>query len=306
MTNDGRSTTSPRWGQERRLEFIDFRLLWDRRINRGEIVEYFGISIQQASLDIARYLEIAPNNLEYDKRDKVYKATANFKAVLARPDAETLLNQLFALKAGTLAPSLSFVGSPLAHDIVVLPTRRIRTEILVQVLSAIRAAEEIEIEYQSMRRPAATKRWIAPHAIAFDGARWHARAWCQENKDFRDFVISRILTVADTRRAQVTAQEDVRWNTYVNVALRPRKGLTAHQRSAVEEDFGMTDGLLHISIRQALVFYLLRQLHLDSESEQSVKAQPIELVNKKELQHLVDEAKQKTTATIQTRALAHT
>jgi hypothetical protein len=49
-----RVPTGAGWGQERRLEFIDFRVLWDGRINRAELVEFFGTSIQQASHDLAK------------------------------------------------------------------------------------------------------------------------------------------------------------------------------------------------------------------------------------------------------------
>ncbi|MES2390903.1 MAG: hypothetical protein V4555_04635, partial [Acidobacteriota bacterium] len=42
-----------RWGQERRLEFIEFRLQWEGRVNRSDLVNYFSISVPQASLDFA-------------------------------------------------------------------------------------------------------------------------------------------------------------------------------------------------------------------------------------------------------------
>ena len=43
------------WGQERRLEFIDFRLLWEGRLNRADLTTFFRISVPQASLDLAKY-----------------------------------------------------------------------------------------------------------------------------------------------------------------------------------------------------------------------------------------------------------
>ena len=48
-------TKVARWGQERRLEFIDFRLYWEGRINRSDLIDFFGISVPQASLDLAKY-----------------------------------------------------------------------------------------------------------------------------------------------------------------------------------------------------------------------------------------------------------
>ena len=59
-----------RWGVERRLEFIEFRLYWEGRINRADIVDQFGVSVPQASKDLSRYQELAPDNIAYDRREK--------------------------------------------------------------------------------------------------------------------------------------------------------------------------------------------------------------------------------------------
>jgi len=282
---------SARWGQERRLEFIDFRLLWEGRINRGELVEFFGTSIQQTSLDLARYMEIAPGNLEYDKREKVYRATNTFKPKLTPADSQSFLNHLVGVTTGTLSPSLSFVGWRPPCDIVQFPMRAIRPEILMQILWAIRDEEDIEIAYQSMRRPTPSRRWLAPHSIAFDGTRWHMRAWCHENADFRDFVLARIQYVHESRKSEIDPLSDLRWHTYTTVILRPRGGLTDQQRQAVEVEFGMKNGVLQVPVREALVFYFVRQLQLDRDAGSSaLRGQPIEWVNEKELNHLLLEA----------------
>ena len=46
-------TKGIRWGIERRLEFIEFRLFWEGGVNRSDIVEEFGVSVPQASKDLA-------------------------------------------------------------------------------------------------------------------------------------------------------------------------------------------------------------------------------------------------------------
>ena len=48
----GATQGSVRWGIERRLEFIEFRLFWEGHINRGDLMAAFGISINQASTDL--------------------------------------------------------------------------------------------------------------------------------------------------------------------------------------------------------------------------------------------------------------
>ena len=61
-----------RWGVERRLEFIEFRLFWEGHVNRSDLIDSFGISVQQASTDLNRYLGLAPANMVYDKSGKAY------------------------------------------------------------------------------------------------------------------------------------------------------------------------------------------------------------------------------------------
>ena len=128
------STRTRPWGQDRRLQFIEFRLLWDGRINRKQVAEFFGVSIQQTSLDFAKYLEFAPANMEYDRREKIYRATVQFKPMFLAPDTQTYLNELSGLTTGTIPPAQSFVATRPPCDVVTLPVRRVRTEILLPVL----------------------------------------------------------------------------------------------------------------------------------------------------------------------------
>jgi len=286
--SEGRQPKLGRWGQDRRLEFIEFRLLWEGKINRGELADFFGISIQQASLDFAKYMVVAEDNMEYDRSEKVYRATPRFEPRFLAPDTQTFLNQLANLTTGTLPASLSFIGPRPPCDVVTLPTRRVRTDVLLAVLWAIRDHCDLEVTYQSMRRPAATKRWIAPHSLAFDGARWHARAWCHESKTFRDFVLTRMQEIHTRRASEVDASEDVNWHTHIVVVIEPRPDLTVGQRDSVITDFGMQNGKLIKTIRRALVQYFVRHLQIDGPG---TIGQPIVWANREELKDLVEPVK---------------
>ncbi|HEY5237964.1 MAG TPA: WYL domain-containing protein [Rhizomicrobium sp.] len=246
------------------MEFIEFRLLWDGKINRGEVAEFFNISIQQASLDFARYLVLAEDNMEYDRREKVYRAACGFTPLFIAPDTQTYLNELLGLATGTISPSLSFVGTRPPCDVVTLPVRRVRAELLLPVLWAIRDGSEREILYQSMSSPEPTRQWIAPHALAFDGTRWHARAWCHGSSRFRDFVLTRIQQVYGQRPTTVNSHDDEDWHTFVVVQIEPSPTLTTSQRDSVVTDFGMENGRLQKTIRRALVSYFTRHLRIDS------------------------------------------
>ncbi len=91
-----------RWGIERRLEFADFRLFWEGRINRGDLTDYFGISTPQASADIARYQELAPDNITYNTRAKCYVAAAEFRPVFEVGDSDRYLAPLRSIANGTI------------------------------------------------------------------------------------------------------------------------------------------------------------------------------------------------------------
>ncbi|WP_348525014.1 hypothetical protein [Pararhodobacter sp. SW119] len=43
-----------RWGIEQRLEFIEFRLFWEGHVNRSDLMDQFGVSVNQASTDLNR------------------------------------------------------------------------------------------------------------------------------------------------------------------------------------------------------------------------------------------------------------
>ncbi len=59
-----------RWGVAQRLEFIEFRLFWEGRVNRSDLMEQFGLSVSQASANLNRYIGFAPDNMVYDKKQR--------------------------------------------------------------------------------------------------------------------------------------------------------------------------------------------------------------------------------------------
>lgn len=281
---DGVGSTKPaRWGQDKRLEFIDFRLQWDGRLNRADVTDFFGISIPQASLDLARYIELAPANTEYDKRGKTYQATSGFVPALTSSDAQSYLTQLLAVTTGILAKDASFCGWLPPVEAVQFPSRQIRADVLKLVLQAIRSSQTLHIKYQSLSRVTPSQRSISPHAFGFDGFRWHLRAYCHERQDFRDFVFARMLNVSLGEASDIDSTKDNAWSKEVELVLAPHPDLSETQRRAIELDYGMQLGRVVIHTRQALLFYMLRQLRLDQTDGTAPQAQQIVLVNREEL-----------------------
>ena len=253
------------WGVERRYEFIEFRLFWQGRINRGDLMDAFGVSTQQASLDLNAYIEQAKRNLLYDKRLRTYLRGKHFKPKYLKPDADEYFAQLRAVDQGLVSAEQSWISFFPSFGATPTPVRGVSPETLRDVLAAIREPAALQVTYQSMSRPEPSARWIEPHALAFDGFRWHARAFCQNDQDFKDFLLSRIVEVGE--RGPVTAEPsaDEAWQAEVVLEIGPHPDLSDNQRRAIEMDYGMQDGHAQIAVRRALLFYALKRLGLDTD-----------------------------------------
>ena len=252
----------PKWGQERRLEFIDFRLFWDGRLNRADLANFFSISIPQASIDISLYQERAPGNIIYDRQEKAYLASDSFVPVVTSPDAHSFLNQIRQVEGQMLPRESTFLGWYPPSGVVGHPTRRVDAGTLRMILQCMRRKESVHVTYQSMNHPEPTEREIGPHAIAFDGVRWHTRAFCFEHGDFRDFVFARILSISKGRPMEIDAQKDSAWLNMLEIIVKANPDLSVGQKRAIELDYGMEQGRLRFGVREALLFYLLQQLSL--------------------------------------------
>ncbi len=254
-----------RWGVERRLEFIEFRLFWEGHVNRGDLTDTFGVSANQASADLNRYLAMASGNMVYDKSARAYIRGANFDPLFLKPDASRYLSQLRSVADGILDRADAWIGQLPTYDAAPTPVRGVNAKTLRSVVAAIRRSEAIEVKYQSLSRPEPRWRWIAPHAIGFDGFRWHARAFCLTDQSFKDFLLSRIIETRGTQPSKVGAEEDVDWNEQVTLEIGPHPELSDTQQKVIALDYGMRGGRAKIPVRKALLYYALKRLGLDTD-----------------------------------------
>ncbi len=281
----GKQRKKGRWSVEQRLEFIDFRLFWEGRINRVDLIDHFGISVPQASSDLTNYQEAAKGNAVYDKTLKTYVAGPRFKPVFFKPSADNYLAQLRLIDAKLWSPEEAWAIPSLAY-VVVSPLRRhIDPNTLRAILGAIHDRGAILISYQAMKRPDPTERWISPHALGFDGFRWHARAWCHTKKAFQDFVLARVIEVRESRESEANSDDDVAWKREITLRFEPHPNLKGGARKAIELDYGMVGGVAEITTRVCLTYYLERQFGIDSEASQvNGQRHQIVLVNRDELE----------------------
>ena len=276
------------WGLESRLQFIDFRLRWERRINRTDLTEHFGISVPQASLDIAKYTELAPGNLVYDRSSRTYTAAPGFQPLYQRSSAQRYLAELLATKMGVVEPAASFIGSAPETDWAPSPWRTINEQTVEAVVRAIRQREAIRVSYQSMTSLDESIRLLSPHALGNDGFRWHVRAFCHKRQRFSDFVLARILRIDGFEPSEVDFSQDAHWHTVLMLVLAPHPDLPPAKKRVLELDYGMEYGQVKLPCRQAFLYYTLRRLGLHTKEAPDPLAQQITLKNRDEIQPYID------------------
>ena len=68
-----------------------------------------------------------------------------------------------------------------------------------------------------MSSPELAENRLCPHALVFDGLRWHARAFSYTHHEFRDFVLARMSLAELGAFADIDASEDTLSHEFVNV-----------------------------------------------------------------------------------------
>lgn len=283
------SIESVRWDLALRYRLIETVAWWEGRLTTGHLMQSFGISRQQASKDINTYIaEHAPKNLTYDRHVKGYVPSRQFRPLFIDKSASAYLHLLDQSK--DRAPHIEGLALAYAHtEVLSVPDRTVRPEVLRPLLKACREGLRLECEYVSLANPQPETRLIAPHTLIYTGMRWHVRGYCEKNRDYRDFVLSRFRGEPDVLDESVNGRDgDLGWSTEVSVIFEPDPRLKPQQRSIIEQDFGMQDGRLLIASRGALVQYVLQRYHIDPNKIQAkAAAQQIVVANLDELQQWI-------------------
>lgn len=150
-------------------------------------------------------------------------------------------------------------------------------EVIGELLFAIETNYKFEASYFSVSSGEHEHRVIQPHSIVFASGRYHVRAYCEKSKRFSDFVLARFANegiVGFEGLPEQTIEQDEAWNTELTLTIIADPRLPANNRKGVELEYGMQNGKLELSTRQALVNYALQELRIDRYHEEP-KAQQI-------------------------------
>jgi predicted DNA-binding transcriptional regulator YafY len=253
--------------QRDRLAFTDLRLRFIGEIRRQDLVTRFGIQAAAATRDIAQYKEIAPRNLDYDPKSKVYVRGEWFRPAFEFPAERVLiwLSQGFGdgepLRFKSLVPceSPGLLSKP---DL----------EILSVLTRAIHRKSAVEIAYRALSS-GLTTREIVPFALADNGLRWHLRAFDRRSGEFRDFVLGRFddarLLPGEVADHETPAQDN-QWTRITELELVPHPANVQHP-DTIEAEYDMEGGVLKVRTRAAMAGYLLRRWNVDCTDDHSLK-----------------------------------
>lgn len=250
--------------QQQRLLLLEAILLWEGRLNNARLRELFDLSSVRSSEWIRELREQHPSWTAWNSKTRSYYATQEVYRVgrnadLRKQGDAVSLSQYLALvgipHAAPNSPSNRTIWG--AFPELSVPSPRI----FALLSEAIRAHSAIEITYRSMREPSPHQRIISPHSLIRAGRRWHARAFCSINQDFRDYALGRIsdakILGTGSERAE---KDDEAWMTKVRVRLVAHPDLTPEQESLIRFEYFNNTAARVDSCRGALVGYFIQDV----------------------------------------------
>jgi predicted DNA-binding transcriptional regulator YafY len=275
-----------RWDLLLRYRLIEIVALWEGRLTTNHICHSFGIGRQQASKDINTYLrELAPDNLVYDRHLKGYVPSPGFRPVVTRGHASEYQDLL--ARQDSLSDTFESLDISLPENTIVRgPERVVKPDVMRAVVAAARHGRVMKADYASLSPAGVSQRTLEPHTLACVGQNWHLRAWCDANREFRDFALSRFRGKPETtrQRSRHTIQQDDDWNRQVSLVMMPDSRLSKAQQDIIATDYGMTDNRFELNIRAALAPYVLSRLGLGADSKNpDPMVQQLELANGEQL-----------------------
>jgi predicted DNA-binding transcriptional regulator YafY len=215
---------------------------------------------------------------------KHYSPSDDFAPILTRGLASEYLQ---------LAAQQSDVQRILGHlpvtaasvEVVSAPSRELPAELLRPIIQAMTEHRRIDVDYVSLNNPDREGRIIVPHTLVWTGYRWHVRAWCEKNQDFRDFVLSRFRGEADLmEESHRLSEQDEDWQHIVTLTIAPDSRLSSEQQEVIAHDYNMSGGRLEIAVRAKLAPYLLQLLNVNTaELLEDPRAQQLVLTNQDEV-----------------------
>ena len=280
----GQGEAELRWRVKRCLEFIEFRMFSEGHFNRMNVTQHLCIWVNEASLDLNRYIALAPDNMVYDKRASTYVRGRDFDCEYRAPETATYLAQLRLVADNVFQREDCWNLDLPPYAPTPTPVCGVEQEKLLSVVGTICPSGALKVKYRCLYSQDPRWRWIAPHPSAFLGFRWHIRAFCLSNECFKDFLLSRMIKIRGPRESETSADDDRDWHSEVTLEVGSHPDLSKTQAKVIALDYGMRGGKAKIKFRRALLYFALRRLGPDTDpSARRPQDHQIVLVNSEEV-----------------------
>ncbi len=255
----------------KRFQYLESFIIWQGSIQADTLKQHFQINSNVAALTISQYKSLYPGNLTFNGAGESYEASNTFEL----QHASGTLDEYISLKSQEGSTGI---------DVLTAPIRNVNPELVQPILKAISQKQRLGIGYASVSNPDYTNRIIQPHNLVFDGLRWHVRAYCEKNSEFRDFVLSRFklsdeFTAQTLGEAKFVEEQDEKWNNILQLEITPDPRLDEARTRIIAMDYDMEKNQTGfgkvIEVRAALLMYLMQRLRLDRYHEKAEAQQII-------------------------------
>lgn len=277
-----------KWATRQRLQYIEIMAWYAGVVTRSDVARAFGLSDPAATKDLKLYGDLAPGNLLYNHGVFGFVPGEGFTAAfadLAPARALPVIAANLAVAGGPYGDALIY-GLPTAA--LPLPARLPGARTLAAITRAIHGRRKLRVSYRSLSgRDSQAPRILEPHTLVNTGLRWHVRAYSEDNCDFRDFVLSRIVGAECLEASAASGEQyDDDWVERVNLQLVPHSGLDAVRRENLLLDYGAAGEIIEVNVRRALLGYVLQRLGVDTTVDHSMNphAYQLMLLNREEIE----------------------
>jgi hypothetical protein len=260
-------------------QLIELLAYWEGRVNSTDIIKHFSLSVTQAKFYLKSYRELCTSNIIYDKIQKCFVPTDQFKAQFISTQVNEYLEWITNQSTKSASP-LQRSRQPNFTQLAV-PHRSVSPNIMRVLIAGIKQQKRVDTEYVSLTTPNNEGRVIHPHTLVKTGLRWHLRAYCEEKEEHRDFVLSRFRGELSLLEGEVfTADKDELWNKQIELIFIANQRLSSEQKRIVEQDYDMQNGQLIIQTTAALAQYVVQEMQVSTKYvDITPEAQQLELAN---------------------------
>ena len=269
-----------KWATRQRLQYIEIMAYYTGVVTRSDVAKAFGISDAAATKDLKLYSDLAPDNLIYKHNVFGFVPSEGFREVFADMTPATVLPMIAANLAAAGGPYEDQPIYGIIVDTLPTPNRFPEKAVLAQIIRAIKGRNRLAAVYYSLSdRDNRDPRILEPHSLVNTGLRWHVRAYSEDTYDFRDFVLSRFV---EAKRLDEPAESSVNydddWTEVVTLQLTPHPKLDPTKRMSLMIDYHGDNEIIELTVRRALIGYLLQRLSVDTTANHSMNPNAYQLI----------------------------